>query len=146
MNRERNLLGSGGALLVIGIFGAWLTYSNHSVCSSSIGAIAQGLSKNAAIQCTLWSGAFYLSVLAAIAGVALLVIGMVLQHLQGGLPGTGKKLPGWYRDQMGVLRWWDGRTWTNLKQPEPPIPMWPPPPYPPAESPVPTDHWETEKR
>jgi hypothetical protein len=37
---------------------------------------------------------------------------------------AGDLQPGWYRDQYGVMRWWDGHQWTAHVAPPPP----PPPP------------------
>lgn len=39
--------------------------------------------------------------------------------------------PGWYRDELGQLRYWNGKSWAGQSKPEAPVRAWRPPVTPP---------------
>lgn len=88
-DKARRLRIAGGAtaviVAVIGLFVPWLTLSGerfsvsqaHSACSSVLGQIAQGLSNNIAADCGAVTTGYYVLIVAAISGVALVIWGFL---------------------------------------------------------------------
>jgi hypothetical protein len=72
MPRRWGLIGA--VLLGGGLFGASLEDSNHNACNSGLGQFGQALGESVARHCGVYDAVFYVGVLAAIIGVALMVV------------------------------------------------------------------------
>ena len=84
---------------ILGMFIPWLSVEGtrfsisqaHSLCNSALGQLAQGFSSGASVDCGLVTGGYYAFIVIAIAGVALIIWGLVTPRV----PGRPQQLPGY---------------------------------------------------
>ncbi len=105
----------GGCLLAFGIFLVLAFNATSSACSSSLGFLAQGVSRAAATHCFVDGALDILGLVALAVGILLVTAAIVVTVMQP----WQSLAPGWYPRRDGSLRWWDGRRWTRDKPPVP---------------------------
>lgn len=101
----------GAVLVVVGITVFGLFSNDRAFCSSSVGALAQGLSHRAAVNCTVVGLMSYGGIAVAAIGALSVVAFIALAATGRGSTRRGTP-PGWYQPEPGSpYRWWDGRAW-----------------------------------
>lgn len=113
--------------LAVGL-GALLTgaeSNNHSVCNSALGALAEGLDKNAANQCAGDNLLYFAGIVGIFIGLVLLAGWVYLlvrrgnQQPQAPLPTampSATAQAGWYPqpgNDQALFRYWDGTAWSS---------------------------------
>lgn len=69
----------GAMILVGGLIGVAVEDSSHNACNSGLGASGQAVIEGVARSCGIDNGIYYLAILAAIVGLALMVAAVLVK-------------------------------------------------------------------
>ena len=105
----------GIVLLGVGLLAAGLESNNHSVCTSTIGLLARGLSQTAQRDCAVDDAIYVLGIVAAIVGGVIGLVGLIVGlATRQSVPQSVNPPPGWYPPAPGQSpQWWDGNQWVQ---------------------------------
>lgn len=116
--RGRQLVAIGTVCLLVGGISFEASSTSHSECNSGLGQLGQAFSGQLQRDCVVAEVAYTGGGIGALAGVSMMVAGLVTGDRRRYPPA-----PGWYPDPTDPRqrRWWSGHAWTGHVHP------WPPP-------------------